>query len=83
MFVLSTKQDVKCHEVDLENVSEDKSAVSTWIRRLTPSICRKRMEHYFELDLEASSRSTLLEFRDLFESYEGNRNAKTEDQLRS
>jgi hypothetical protein len=39
--------------VDLENVSEDKSVVVTWIRGLTPVICRKRMEHYLELHLEA------------------------------
>ena len=44
-------------------------SVTVWKASLTDKICRERMEACLKKDLESSSRTVLLEFKDLFEKY--------------
>ena len=73
---VSTNNDDKWDEVDLENVPERKVSVTMWIRDLSIAICRKRMEHCLKTHLEASSRTVLEEFKDLFDKFLQHGNAR-------
>jgi hypothetical protein len=66
---ISTKNIVKWDEVDLENVPVSTVSVTVWLRRLTPTICKERMEACLKTDLKSSSRTVLQDFKDLFDKY--------------
>jgi len=71
LIELSTKNDVNWDEVDLCKVPDSSMSVTVlqWKHSLGDKICRERMEACLKKDLESSSRTVLLEFKDLFEKY--------------
>ena len=69
MSLLSTKDDIDWHTMDIETRKESKFGVLDWSDRLTHGICKRRMEYYLTTDLEDSARTTLLDFQDLFARY--------------
>jgi len=70
MCRLSTKDDANWHALDIENApAEPEYGVSVWRERLTVPVCKARMEHYVNANLEEYPMSVLSDFQEVFNAY--------------
>ena len=74
---LSTAGDDNWHAVDTDNIPpETDLGVSVWMRTLTVTVVRARMQHYFDSNLEEYPLAVLCTFRDIMNSYCGHSTSK-------